>query len=268
MDAIQNISLAEVAKNAPEEYVLSIKLSLNGLSFIIRKGDDAVHLTYYEWSKGANEVNLKNFKEILHENEWTGLAYSKVQIFIHSPHTLLIPEQAEQTQLSRLYSSYLGISDHQILTQQLNTAYLVFGVQADTYKLMQEFYPQAEWKHCSAAFIKHGLENTQNKEEVFVNHHHGYFEVLAIKDKKLNAHNYFHYSDTEEYLFKLLSFFKQTDMDINHMQLHLLGMINKSSKLHQAVVKYIPNVAFEAISNPQKEDVFKQFIEAVNYENR
>jgi hypothetical protein len=268
LDAIQNISLAEVAKDAPKEYVLSIKLSLNGLSFLIHKGADAVHMTYYEWSKGTHEADLKNFKEILNENEWTRPDYSKILIFIYSPHSFIIPEALTQQQLSTIYSSYLGIEGQHVLTQKLKTGQLVFGIPEETFNLFQQFYPNAEWKHCSASFIAQGLETAKHKEEVFVNHHHGYFEILAVKNTKLNAHNYFHYSDTEEYLFKLLSFVKQTGMDINQMHLHLLGMINKSSKLHQAVEKYIPNVIFEAISTERKEDVFKPFIEAVNYENR
>ena len=271
MGGNQKISLAEEVKSAPKEYVLSINLRINGLSFLLRdKNGRQLQLEHFEWSSKTDwSGSLNKLRELVENSELSKKDFHQTSIYLQAPHSFILPDKAAGDKLEKIYHTYLGLEQHQVFSQELfPKAYLVYGLPNEVYQLIINEFPKASWKHCSAAFIARSMDKVENGQVLFVNHHSGYIEVVSIKNKKLEAHNYFPYGNTDEYLFNLISFARQTGMNIEKLHIHLKGQIIENSKLHQSVLKYFPNVLFEAVIRADMGAVNQEFIEAVNYENR
>ena len=268
MNANQKISLAEVALDAPEKYLLSINLRIDGLSFLIRdEGGKHCHLEYFEWLNVSDwSLTGENLKKLLREHDLLKMNFPKVEVFVQSVYNFLVPALPAEESRNRIYRKYFGIDSHQLFTSPIkkvgDTAGIVFGLPDEIVRALTQKYSQTVWKHCAESFIGRSIARASNTD-VFVNHHNSFFEICAVQNGKLLAHNYFDFSDAEEYLFKLLSFVKQLGLAVDKIVLHLQGKIQKSSRLHEGVVKYVPEVRFEGLIDASAKDLFKDFTEAV-----
>ena len=275
MNPVQKISNYEIAESAIETYILSINLRIDGLSFLIRnRQQEDLHMEQFEWLnvKDWNQ-SKKNLSDLLSSHALLKHNFAYVQIFIQSTESFLIPDSLfSESKIKSLYNTYYGISNHFIFSTKMKkptpNAHMVFGLDKEIVQVINNKWKQVSWYHYSAFYLNVCHERSRQTQEVFVKLQQNYFEVVALMDQKLNAHNYFEFSNAEEFIFNLLSFIRQIDFDTEKLQLHLEGKITLSSVLHQLVKKYIPNLQFEAISTEKTADAFHELIQTVDYAHR
>ena len=272
MNPVQKISLIDIAESAIEKYILSINLRIDGLSLLIQNEQkENIHMEYFEWLNVKDWNKTKeNLSILLSEHSLLKLDFPNVNIYIQSKGTFLVPDVVfSSSELKPLYKTYFGIENHDIFTQELKSpapnANMVFGLAQDITHIVNSKWKNIIWQHCSYFYLSNCILRSKENQEVFVRLQSNYFEVIAFENKKLNSHNYFEFSNAEEFIFNLLSSIRQIGFDLVKLQLHLEGQITTSSMLHQLVKKYVPNMQFEPHKSEKPEDAFYELIQAVNY---
>ena len=271
MKASQKISIAEVDLSAPEKYILSINLRIDGLSFLIQNREQKIiHQEVFEWI-GARDWNKTevNIKQLLDEHDLLKLKYPKVNVFLQSKDTLLIPSELfQENKISELYQLYSGHSNHKVLFTSLESdSYLVFGLNNTIAQLLNAKW-NIHWDHFSKFFILDCKSKYSREQEVYLNFQSNYFEAVAFHKKKLEAHNYFDYTSPEEFIFNLLSFIKQIGFETEFAQIYIGGNITESSALHKLVEKYLPNVHFVGYNDNKTKLTLSELTKAVSHANR
>ena len=266
MNAIQKISFAEVEKSAIEKYFLSINLRIDGLSFVIQDQEKKnIHLEAFEWLNVTDwEKSITNTQSLIQNHDLLKLDFVKPMIFVQSVNTMLIPDSIFQEKRNALlYKQYFGIENHKLYSSSIKGMKLLFGVDKRMAEIVDKKWKSCRWNHLSHTFIENSITESETGQDVFLKIENAYFEVVAIKNHKVEAHNYFEFSSSEEFLFNLLSFIKQTNFDINILKLIVLGRILESSPLFILLEKYLPNVVFKQ-SNLEDESMFHDLITASN----
>ena len=273
MNAIQKISITEVDTSALEKYIMSINLRIDGLSFIIQNLDKkTIHMESFEWLNATNwDKSLQNLTVLFKEHDLLKLSFQKQYLFIQSTDSLLIPDSLyNPSKATNLYNQYLGLSNHKVFTEEIDHSgskiILAFGIDQRIEKLISSHYKNIEWHHFSQTLIARSIKNATKKQELALRFENNYFEVVALKNHKLEAHNYFTFSSSEEFMFNLLSFIKQIGLDIQQLHIKLQGKITEASSLQVLIEKYVANVSFEQ-DNTSEEAAFNDLIRATN-ENR
>ena len=270
MNAIQKISNAEVEKSALEKYILSINLRIDGLSFLIMNHEKkAIHMESFEWLNATDwNKSLDNISLLFEDHDLLKLSFSKCLIFIASTDSMLIPNNLyKEDKAKSLFNQYLGLENQSIFSDEIDhlesKINLVFGLDSKIRKAINSHYNNVEWHHFSQFLIVRSLKTIEHNNEVVLRFENGYFEAVAINNNKLEAHNYFTFNSSEEFIFNLLSFVKQIGFDVNKLHIKLKGKISKSSSLQLLIEKYVVNVSFEQ-DNTSNEAAFSDLIQATN----
>lgn len=274
LNPIQKISITEVELTAPEKYVLSINLRIDGLSFLIQnRNKEAVHMEYFEWLnvKDWNKTTA-NLSALLKENNILKLNYPKVQVFVQSPNTFIIPENLfSEKHLDNLYKQYLGIDHHYVqfssISNSKDKAFMVFGINKEIAQLLNTKW-NVLWNHSSIPFLSNCFRTDLGKQVIHLNFRTRYFEIIAINNQKLEAHNYFEFSSAEEFIFNLVSFIRQIGFDMDKLSIYVSGKVLKTAALYKMIEKYIPNIHFDQEEKESNEALFNELLQEANYENR
>jgi len=225
----------------------------------------------FEWLNVKDwNLSKKNLSELLSSHPLLKHNFANVQIFIQSTESFLIPDSLfSESKIKSLYDTYYGINNHSTFSSKMKNpapdAHMVFGLDKEIVQIITNKWKQVNWHHCSSFYLNSCHQRSEKEQEVFVKLQQNYFEVAALLNQKLNAHNYFEFSNAEEFIFNLLSFIRQIGFEAEKVQLHLEGKIAVSSVLHQLVKKYIANLQFEAIGNEKTADAFHELIQTVNH---
>ncbi len=266
MNAIQKIAIDEVEKSAIEKYFLSINLRIDGLSFLIRnqKGIN-IHMEAFEWLNVTDwEKSIKYVAQLMNEHDLLKLDFVNPLIFVQSTDCMLIPSDLYQESKNKmLYKQYFGIENHKLYSSSLKTIKLLYGVDNRLAKSIDAKWKGCRWNHLSHSFLENSMNESGAGQEVYLKFDNAYFEVVALKNREIEAHNYFGFSSSEEFLFNLLSFIKQIGFDVNALKIIASGKILKASPLHILLEKYIPNVELNQLSK-EKEAVFHDLSQASN----
>jgi len=270
LNAIQKISEIEVGQFAPEKHILSINLRIDGLSFLIQKSDfSIIHQEAFEWN-GVRSWDSSKLKisQLLENHELLSLVYPKVNVYLQSKSSLLIPKDLfDESKIKLLYKTYFGLEqDKELYTMLNNNSVLVYGVNHDISSIFNTKW-NTSWNHMSSFFINEKIKRASREQEVHLNFHHNVFEVLALNKRKLESHNYFDYSSSEEFIFKLLSFCKQINFEAEYIQLFLQGDITESSVLHKLIEQYLPNVYFAEGYKQDQNTSLQELIQVVTHAN-
>ncbi len=230
-------------------------------------------MEYFEWLNVSDwNKTIANISSLITNHDLLKRNFPKVQVFIQSPHTFIIPtELFSEKHIGSLYEQYLGINQHSVQFVSLSIEHtkpvLVYGIDKKVAQILNTKW-NVQWSHISKYFIENSLKSNTRTEQVYLNFRTNYFEVTAINNGKLEAHNYFEFSSSEEFIFNLLSFIRQIGFDIESLNLSVSGKVLKTSALYKLMEKYIPNVNFDQKDDQKGDVLFDELIFAANYENR
>ena len=114
-----------------------------------------------------------------------------------------------------------------------------------------------EYKHTSSVLVETLLkENLLNdKTHFFVNVETGIFQIVVLKNKKMEFFNTFNFKTKEDFIYYILFTAEQLNLNPTAFQLTFLGAIEKESELYEITYKYIKNIDFIQVDFLLSEDV-------------
>ncbi|MCF6279619.1 MAG: DUF3822 family protein [Flavobacteriaceae bacterium] len=103
-----------------------------------------------------------------------------------------------------------------------------------------------EYKHSSTVLVETLLKETitNGKTYFFVNIETNIFQIVILKNKKMEFFNTFNFKTKEDFIYYILFAAEQLRLNPEVFQLIFLGDIEKESELYEITYKYIKNVNF------------------------
>lgn len=108
-----------------------------------------------------------------------------------------------------------------------------------------------EYKHSTSILIELLLATFKNddKTHFFVHVENENFQIVVLKNKKLEFFNSFSFKTKEDFIYYILFTSEQLQLNPEEFVLTFLGAIEKKSELYDIVFKYVRNIEFLDLEN-------------------
>jgi len=242
-----------------EDNYLSIQLSLDGFSFCVyNKIQDKIGIfaVYkFENSTGSPFIQLACVKELFAKEELLQNNYKSVFVTHFNNLVTQVPQPLFNKNNLAHYLQYTVkvlendfISYDDLNNSEIINVYIPF-VNINNFLL--DTYETFVYKHSSTVLIENLLNQYKNLEGsfCFVNVTGQHFEIVVIKNKKLELFNSFSFITKEDFIYYILFTAEQLKLNPEDFELILMGDIEKESELYTIVYQYIRNVKFYASNN-------------------
>lgn len=242
-----------------EDNYLSIQLSLDGFSFCVyNKVQDKIGVfgVYeFENSTGSPFKQLECVKELFSQEELLQRNYKTVFVSHFNNLVTQVPQPLFNKNSLSYYLQYTikvlendFIAYDELSNSEIINVYIPF-VNVNNFLL--DTYETFVYKHSSTVLIENLLNQYKNLEGsfCFVNVTGKYFEIVVIKNKKLELFNFFSFNTKEDFIYYILFTAEQLNLNPEEFELILMGDIEKESELYAIVYQYIRNIKFYAPNN-------------------
>ena len=242
-----------------EDNYLSIQLSLDGFSFCVyNKIQDKIGIfAVYEFenSTGSPFIQLECVKELFAKEELLQNKYKSVFVTHLNNLVTQVPQPLFNKNNLAHYLQYTVkvlendfISYDDLNNSEIINVYIPF-VNINNFLL--DTYETFDYKHSSTVLIENLLNQYKNLEEsfCFVNVTGQHFEIVVIKNKKLELFNSFSFITKEDFIYYILFTAEQLNLNPEDFEIILMGDIEKESELYAMVYQYIRNIKFYSSNN-------------------
>ena len=242
-----------------EDNYLSIQLSLDGFSFCVyNKIQDKIGIfAVYEFenSTGSPFIQLECVKELFAKEELLQNKYKSVFVTHLNNLVTQVPQPLFNKNNLAHYLQYTVkvlendfISYDDLNNSEIINVYIPF-VNINNFLL--DTYETFDYKHSSTVLIENLLNQYKNLEEsfCFVNVTGQHFEIVVIKNKKLELFNSFSFITKEDFIYYILFTAEQLNLNPEDFEIILMGDIEKESELYTMVYQYIRNIKFYSSNN-------------------
>ncbi len=201
------------------------------------------------FSNSGKQEYFEKVSEIIKSEELLRLTYKSVRMLWQSQCATLVPAPLYEAGAEKNYLQFnqnLNEGDV-VLSDKMRTvdAYNIFGVPAELLSVVRSLRPLM---HHHASVLVEALlvlnRNNINPQQVFVNVHAGFFDLVVIEDRKLRFCNSFAFSSAEDFIYFVLFVFEQLKIIPGQTTLTLSGDILKNSAIYDILYKYIRQIDF------------------------
>jgi hypothetical protein len=243
-----------------KETHLSIQLSLDGFSFcaINEFSKKLVTFASYEFQE-KNSTPTKHFeliqelfnsqKDLLLQN------YKSVSVVHYNNLVAQVPKPFFdknnlpcylQNSVKILENDFIAYDE--LFNTEIVNVYIPF---VNINNFLIDTYGSFEFKHNATVLIENLLRKHKNDDGhfMYINVSHQNFEIVVIKDKKLELYNIFSFKTKEDFIYYILFVAEQLNLNPEEINLILLGDIEEESELYTIVFQYIRNVSFYTPEN-------------------
>ncbi len=239
-------------KNIKRKF-LSIQFSLDGFSFCIFDLELQEFVLFNEYTFDDNEKSnnlLNNIKQVFINEAILKATFEKVLV-VHVnnlsafvPYPLFDEDYLENyIQFNnKTYKSDFFEYDF-ILNQDMVSVFVPY-VHVNNFLIDQ--FGSFEYKHYSSVLVENLLNNHSSKSAInfFIHVGQSHFEIIVAKHKKLLLYNTFLYKTTEDFIYYVLFTIEQLDLDVEKVEVQLLGQIENFDEFYKILYKYIRHVSF------------------------
>ena len=239
-------------KNPEKGIVLSIQVSLNGLSFFVLDGDknqviDLIH-TPFEKTHTPQEL-LDQLVHYFNTHEVLQKSFSKTTLIHDNEMVTLVPSPLFEEEYLSDYLKYNTkifktdfITYDVIKNDDIMIVYVPF-VNINNY--IFERFGSFEYKHSTTVALDRILEIQKNnaKESMYINIAETYFDLVVTKKNALQLYNRFEYQTIEDFIYYVLFVSEQLGLNTEEFECVLMGAIKKDDELYSIVYKYIRHVS-------------------------
>jgi len=244
--------------NKTKNIMLSIQVSLNGLSFCTLNTQNQ-SITYYSTivfdkrltpnlllerliSQLNSDKNLqKDFDQVIviHENELSTLVPNKVFNEDHMADYLKFNSKI----LSTDYITYDAIK-----TNKCVNVYVPY-VNVNNYVYDQ--FGEFKYLHFSTVLIEKLLNEFQDvsDDSMVVHVSNGHFEIVVIGSNGLRLYNSFEFHTKEDFIYYILFTIEQLQLDPETIEVNLMGDIMKDDDLYKMIYEYIRHISFFPVAS-------------------
>lgn len=170
---------------------------------------------------------------------------------------VLIPETYfEERNASHYVSPDVGTTgDTMVLWDKLNNlkAFNVFAVSQSMYKSIVQSFDNPVIRANNSGLIENLLFQTKDKtQKIYIHFQSGNMDIVFIKSKELLFYNRFQIKSPEDFIYYILSVYKELQLIPTKHELQIIGEIEKDSSYIQLLAKYIRNIEYGT-----KNDLFR-----------
>jgi len=215
----------------------------------------------YEWQNKDWEYATQQYKEVFSNNSIFKNEYKRVIVILNTRENTIIPiKYYDKSKETIVLKTLFGIDNFVTFSSKLKNedAILSTAINNALNELLHNVFPKFDLFSYSSFFIDEAINSSEKKGTVMLNIAQQSFEIINTKSKKIIAHNYFDFTTADEFMFFILSFIKQNNVDIESIQLLLSGKISMDSKIGKSLDKYFPTIKqLQKVSVNNKEAAFE-----------
>ncbi len=239
-------------KNA-QQYKLYVEISLNGLKHTVfnTENNTFIGIEEYQFSDIHNDYSLVSpLKEIISNNPIYKLIFKSISIaFVNNRSTLIPNAIFKEDKLDSFHQfNFSKQEEDQFFSDQLinlsaHTIYSIPDFIIEIFKGLNN----VNFKHFSSALIEKSLLQVKKTKALSSIHVHvlpSSFQVIAIKDQKLELYNSFSYQSSEDFIYYLLFVLDQLNINNEEASITLTGQVEKNSTIYTILHKYIKTLNF------------------------
>ncbi|MFD2288155.1 DUF3822 family protein [Pedobacter petrophilus] len=216
---------------------LLLKITNDSFSYaVVDQHSEQIRIIFDK--QGCTDLH-QDLKSAFETDHYLSQPYGAVKAAVHTSNFIFIPHEWFDANDLSVYSNFLG-SDGKVYTKthdQLGFS-TVFSLNEKVKEKLPEntiFYPQ------SSPLI--ALFNRLSGDALLIDFTASSFNVLFIKDQKINFQNHFESENAEEFNYFLLLIMEQLALT-DTIPVYLQGIINEDDDYYNTLLKYFNNLYF------------------------
>lgn len=249
----KHMAITNNSSNKLNNLELSIQLSLSGLSFCILNKDSntIIEVKELRFEKRLNPFEVLDELKVLFENESTlNNSFTNVTIVHNNDLSTLVPEElfnknhvADYLKFnSKILKSDFIAYDSILENSSVNVYVPYININNYIYDKFGTFI----FKHISSVLIESILriEKASTTPKVYIHVSLNHFEIIIIKEGKLELYNTFVYNSKEDFIYYILFIAEQLNLNPETLNLVFIGDITEDDEIYNIAYKYIRNISF------------------------
>jgi len=249
----KHMAITNNSSNKLNNLELSIQLSLSGLSFCILNKDSntIIEVKELRFEKRLNPFEVLDELKVLFENESTlNNSFTNVTIVHNNDLSTLVPEElfnknhvADYLKFnSKILKSDFIAYDSILENSSVNVYVPYININNYIYDKFGTFI----FKHISSVLIESILriEKASTTPKVYIHVSLKHFEIIIIKEGKLELYNTFVYNSKEDFIYYILFTAEQLNLNPETLNLVFIGDITEDDEIYNIAYKYIRNISF------------------------
>ncbi len=249
----KHMAITNNSSNKLNNLELSIQLSLSGLSFCILNKDSntIIEVKELRFEKRLNPFEVLDELKVLFENESSlNNSFTNVTIVHNNDLSTLVPEAlfnknhvADYLKFnSKILKSDFIAYDSILENSSVNVYVPYININNYIYDKFGTFI----FKHISSVLIESILriEKASTTPKVYIHVSLNHFEIIIIKEGKLELYNTFVYNSKEDFIYYILFTAEQLNLNPETLNLVFIGDITEDDEIYNIAYKYIRNISF------------------------
>lgn len=240
-------------------YHLTIRLSPDGFYLVVFSPEKHRYLGLetYQFKKIDEEVKLAAaLDEIIMFRQWIAYPFHSVLVIVDHIYNAIVPsplyeekEKGTYLAFNQQYRDNSRISADHLKTSD---AYNVYYLSNSLVEKIKDLWANAHIVHLQSVLLESLLITNRNKptlNTLFVHVRNDSFDMVVLKDEKLQFSNNFRFNTPEDFIYFILFAMDQLRLNPESAQLIFSGNIDKGSAMYEISYKYIRNISFAGRNN-------------------
>ncbi len=230
---------------------LSVYLNTDQLAYCVTDvlSRKLLHLQSYNFFNvlGKEEYN-STLRQMIASDDLLSLPYGKIHIHILSDCFTLIPEKLldESKKTELLAFNQQNISSCNVKSEPINKTetVLVYGMDADTEKILTDYFPIAKINHSSSSLIETWITQNADGEVLHCYVQASSIQIAFIKNAQLKFFNLYQYKTPEDFIYYLMNVVNHLSLDQDKISFQFSGEVVPDSAIYKLAYKYLRNIQF------------------------
>lgn len=237
-----NISDKLLADHA-EEYIMSIRLRSDGLSFSVYNPSANRSFLYKNLDFDRSKPYMSSLKEFFFEHEFLTWSYKRIQVVCFSSQYTLVPKEIYKEDRKNALLNFSFSSPKCCLSNALKDepANLLFGVEEEVYEFCSRSLVNPCFIHYMTPVFSllKKQSNKRHPRQLYAILHHKSVDIVCYEQGNLLFVNTFEYEQLEDILYYILYVWKQTGMNQQKDQLRLFGDVTLRGQIINVLRNYL-----------------------------
>ncbi|HEX7493682.1 MAG TPA: DUF3822 family protein [Bacteroidales bacterium] len=236
--------------NSTENYVLSVQISPDGLTFCILDSVRNKYILIRSFVAEDNKYfNTEKITELISKDDFLIRHYKKVNFVIPSRKFTLVPAPLYDPGKKDEYFTFnhtLEEGNIVMVNKVIDPdAFIVFSVPKPIIEILNNFYPGIYPCHHIKLLLDHTSSSRKSVNGNYIHIHveRDFFNLIVFNDNLLEFCNSFAYRNISDMLYYVLNVFKKLDIK-QEETIYLSGLTEKYDDLSSTFSLYIRHIKF------------------------
>ncbi len=229
---------------------LSIQLSLNGFSFLVKSKEDGECLAY----KHHKLQNIKLIDELIRKADsiiatdplLSNTYTSAIAFFIDQKATLVPQEFFDVNNLRKFYEFNQSLGEYDELNYNIipsAEAYTVFSLPNYLSNSFYNVLPNIKFLHQSTKLIEIGIKHSSDLN-VVLGLNAGFFDIAIIEQNSLLLYNSFEYTNPQDFIYFFLYPLFQLKLDPSEIIVSLVGEESQNKAIIEVLKTKVHSITY------------------------